>query len=153
LHILERIALYWGLSYQIVDDLKDLQSSAEAGKTACRDLSLDRPNIALAIGIGGSVERLARLLHLGDRMLRRLSAIRPAFGFLETLRVELGEETLQLTQGLASEATSWSRQRLGRRLRCTSFDLQIEASAIRCCWISTIAGTHHPKSMRYRSNN
>ncbi len=101
LQILERIALYWGLSYQIVDDLKDLlQSPAETGKTAARDLSLDRPNIALAIGIDGAAERLRRLLQLGDRMLRRLVAMRPGISFLETLRAELGEEALQLTQGL-----------------------------------------------------
>jgi geranylgeranyl diphosphate synthase, type II len=109
LQILERIALYWGLSYQIVDDLKDLRpSSAETGKTVCRDLSLDRPNIALAIGIGGAVERLTRLLHLGDRMLHRLIAIRPAVDFLQTFRAELGEEALQLTEDLAREAVGWA---------------------------------------------
>jgi geranylgeranyl diphosphate synthase, type II len=105
MQILERIALYWGLSYQIVDDLKDvLQSSAEAGKTVSRDLSLDRPNIALVIGIGGAVERLTRLIHLGDRMLRRLIVMRPGVSFLETLRAELGEEALQLTQSSYSDA-------------------------------------------------
>jgi geranylgeranyl diphosphate synthase type II len=105
LQILERIALYWGLSYQIVDDLKDvLQSSAEAGKTVSRDLSLDRPNIALVIGIGGAVERLTRLIDLGDRMLRRLLAMRPGLSFLETLRAELGEEAIQLTQSVCRDA-------------------------------------------------
>jgi geranylgeranyl diphosphate synthase type II len=105
MQILERIALYWGLSYQIVDDLKDvLQSSAETGKTVSRDLSLDRPNIALVIGIGGAVERLTRLIHLGDRMLRRLIVMRPGVSFLETLRAELGEEALQLTQSSYSDA-------------------------------------------------
>jgi geranylgeranyl diphosphate synthase type II len=105
LQILERIALYWGLSYQIVDDLKDLlQSSAETGKTVSRDLSLDRPNIALAIGIDRAAERLTRLLRLGDRMLRRLIAVRPAVAFLETLRKELGEEAFQLTHSLVRDA-------------------------------------------------
>jgi geranylgeranyl diphosphate synthase type II len=103
--IMERIALYWGLSYQIVDDLKDLlQSSAETGKTGSRDLSLDRPNIALAIGTGAATERLTRLLHLGDRMLRRLIAMRPAVAFLETLRKELGEEAFQITNSLVRDA-------------------------------------------------
>jgi geranylgeranyl diphosphate synthase type II len=103
--ILERIALYWGLSYQIVDDLKDvLQSSADAGKTVSRDLSLDRPNVALVIGIGGAVERLTRLIGLGDRMLRRLVAVRPGVSFLEILRAELGEEALQLTQSVSRDA-------------------------------------------------
>src|SRR5271168_1490677 len=99
LQMLERIALSWGLSYQIVDDLKDvLQSPVEAGETVSRDLSLGRPNIALVIGIGGAVERLTRLIDLGDRMLRRLIAIRPGVRFLETLRAELGEEALRITQ-------------------------------------------------------
>jgi len=103
--ILERIALYWGLSYQIVDDLKDiLQSSADAGKTVSRDLSLDRPNVALVIGIGGAVERLTRLIGLGDRMLRRLVAVRPGVSFLENLRTELGEEALQLMQSVCGDA-------------------------------------------------
>jgi geranylgeranyl pyrophosphate synthase len=106
LQILERIALYWGLSYQIVDDLKDLlQGPAETGKTAARDLSLDRPNIANAIGIEGAAERLRRLLQLGDRMLRRLVSIRPGTSFLETVRTELGEAALKLTQGLTVGGT------------------------------------------------
>jgi geranylgeranyl diphosphate synthase, type II len=105
LHLLERIALYWGLSYQIIDDLKDvLQSSAETGKTVSRDLSLDRPNTALVIGIGCAVERLTRLIELGDRMLRRLIALRPGVSFLENLRTELGEEALQLTQSVCGDA-------------------------------------------------
>ncbi len=97
--LLERIALFWGLSYQIVDDLKDvLQSSLESGKTASRDLSLGRPNIALAVGIDAAGERLARLIGLGDRMLRRLLVPRPELRFLENLRAELGEEARRLTR-------------------------------------------------------
>ncbi|WP_165420247.1 polyprenyl synthetase family protein [Edaphobacter modestus] len=105
LHLLERIALYWGLSYQIVDDLKDvLQSSAEAGKTVSRDLSLNRPNVALVIGVGGAVERLHRLIDLGDGMLRRLILVRPGVSFLENLRTELGAEAIQLTQSVCGDA-------------------------------------------------
>ncbi len=99
LHLVERIALYWGLSYQIVDDLKDvLQSAAETGKTVARDLSLDRPNIALAIGIPGAVERVNRLIHMGDRTLRRLMVSRPAISFLERLRSDLEEESARVIQ-------------------------------------------------------
>ena len=47
LQLLERISLFWGLAYQILDDLKDvMQSSAQTGKTAARDFDLGRPNIA-----------------------------------------------------------------------------------------------------------
>ena len=90
---LERMAMCWGLGYQMVDDLKDLlQTAAESGKTASRDLELDRPNIALAIGIPASVARLSRLIHLGDRMLARLLLLRPALAFLSKLRSDLQTE-------------------------------------------------------------
>jgi len=109
LQLLERMALFWGLSYQIVDDLKDvLQSSMETGKTAARDFLLDRPNIALVLGHEKAAERLAKLVGLGDRMLRRLILLRPNIRFLETLRMELGEEARQLTQSVSAQAVGES---------------------------------------------
>jgi geranylgeranyl diphosphate synthase, type II len=108
LQLLERIALYWGLSYQILDDLKDvLQSSSESGKTALRDLSLDRPSMALVMGIDGAFERLDRLIGLGDRMLRRLIAAKPNLVFLEKLRAVLGNEALQLTLQNCGQEVGW----------------------------------------------
>ncbi len=105
LQLLERIALFWGLSYQIVDDLKDvLQSSSESGKTPSRDLSLGRPNIALVLGVRGAAERLQRLIGLGDRMLGRLIVLRPGVRFLGNLREELGEEARQLTESVCASA-------------------------------------------------
>ncbi len=96
---LERIALYWGLSYQIIDDLKDvLQSAAETGKTVSRDISLDRPNIALAIGIPGAVDRVTRLIRLGDRALSRLLISRPEACFLDRLRGDLEKESARAVQ-------------------------------------------------------
>jgi geranylgeranyl diphosphate synthase type II len=83
IQLLERIAVCWGLGYQIIDDLKDvLQSATETGKTAARDEILDRPNIASAIGICGAVERLERLMRIGDLTLHRLLIHRPALSFL-----------------------------------------------------------------------
>lgn len=96
---IERIALFWGLGYQIVDDLKDvLQTVEQTGKTAARDALLDRPNIAVAIGVNGAVHRLTRLIDLGDRVLRRLLATRPELDFLERLRGELQEELARVTR-------------------------------------------------------
>jgi geranylgeranyl diphosphate synthase type II len=96
--LLERMAMCWGLGYQMVDDLKDvLQTSAESGKTAARDLHLDRPNIALAIGVPAAVARLTHLIRLGDRMLERLLAIRPALTFLRSLRMDLHAELSRVT--------------------------------------------------------
>jgi geranylgeranyl pyrophosphate synthase len=96
---IERISVFWGLGYQIVDDLKDvLQSSAQTGKTAARDALLDRPNIAATIGIIGAVRRLTRLIDLGDRVLHSLLASRPELDFLERLRGELQEELARVTR-------------------------------------------------------
>jgi geranylgeranyl diphosphate synthase type II len=97
--LLERIAVCWGLSYQILDDLKDLlQSEGEAGKTVARDLSLVRPNTALAIGIPRANERLRRLIRLGDRALRCLLTRRPDLSFLEDLGNNLRNEAARLPE-------------------------------------------------------
>lgn len=99
LQLLDRIAISWGLSYQIVDDLKDiLQASCETGKTTARDLSLDRPNIAVSIGVNAALYRMDRLLRLGDRTLDRLMERRPSMAFLARLRRTLQEEMLRVTE-------------------------------------------------------
>jgi geranylgeranyl pyrophosphate synthase len=96
--LLERIALYWGLGYQMVDDLKDvLGSAADTGKTVARDLLLDRPNVASAMGVPAAVERLTRFIHLGDRTLHRLLQSRPGLAFLGKLRSDLEEELVRVT--------------------------------------------------------
>jgi geranylgeranyl pyrophosphate synthase len=98
IQLLERIALYWGLGYQMVDDLKDvLGSAAQAGKTVARDLLLDRPNVASAMGIPCAVERLTRFIHLGDRTLHRLLQSRLGLSFLGKLRSDLEEELVRVT--------------------------------------------------------
>ena len=110
IQLLERIAVCWGLGYQIIDDLKDvLQGAAETGKTAARDELLDRPNIATAIGICGAVERLEKLMRIGDQTLRNLLVHRPALSFLSGLRSDLEGELRQVTESacdLAEEATA-----------------------------------------------
>lgn len=99
LQFLDHVARYWGLSYQILDDLKDvLQSDTEAGKTVARDVALDRPNIALTIGIPDAVQRLTRLIDLGMKALRHLLIARPAVSFLERLHNDLEAETSRITQ-------------------------------------------------------
>jgi geranylgeranyl pyrophosphate synthase len=96
--LMERIALYWGLGYQIVDDLKDvLDSVSQARKTTARDILLDRPNAASAMGIPGAVERLTRFIHLGDRALQQLLRSRQGLSFLGKLRSDLEEELVRVT--------------------------------------------------------
>lgn len=97
LHLIERIAAFWGLSYQTMDDLKDvLQGAVQTGKTSARDTLLGRPNIASVIGIEAAVRRLSRFLALGDRVLGRLLTVRPQLSFLETLRGRLEEELARI---------------------------------------------------------
>jgi geranylgeranyl pyrophosphate synthase len=101
IQLLERIALYWGLGYQMVDDLKDVLGSADAaGKTVARDILLDRPNVALAMGIPGAVLRLTRFIYLGDTTLHRLLKSRPGLSFLGKLRSDLEEELVRVTENV-----------------------------------------------------
>ena len=100
IQLLERVAACWGLAYQAIDDLKDvLQSAKETGKTAARDALLDRPNIASAIGVCAAVERLQRLLHVGDLAHHRLLARRSSLSFLSKLRSDLESELRKVTDG------------------------------------------------------
>lgn len=106
LQLLERIATCWGLGYQIVDDLKDvLQGADEAGKTVARDMLLDRPNLATAIGVAGAVERLNRLIQAGDRALRQLLLRRSSLSFLSKLRSDLQEELVRVTENACAVST------------------------------------------------
>lgn len=68
--LLSRLGVFWGLAYQMTDDLKDvLAATAETGKTTQRDQLLGRPNLALAEGPIRASKLLARLIALGDRAL------------------------------------------------------------------------------------
>ena len=100
LQLLHRISTCWGLSYQIVDDLKDvLETPSTSGKTVARDESLGRPNMVLAIGVGGAMNRLLRLLHLGDWNLKMLIKVRPSLSFLGEFRATLKDELDRVIEG------------------------------------------------------
>jgi hypothetical protein len=89
----------------MVDDLKDvLESTLDAGKTVARDLLLDRPNAAHAMGVPGAILRLARFLQLGDTMLRQLLKAKPELGFLGKLRNDLQEELVLATGSACATA-------------------------------------------------
>ena len=93
LRMLERLAVFWGLSYQILDDLKDVyQKPDQTGKTADRDARLNRPNVALDLGAKNSLLRVERLMRLGDRVLTRLKRRQPSLSFMEELRLRFREE-------------------------------------------------------------
>ena len=82
-HLLDRLAKLWGLSYQALDDLKDvLREQHEVGKTTGQDQTLRRPNAALELGTEAVVARLNRLAALTDRLVWRLTRLQPALAFL-----------------------------------------------------------------------
>lgn len=71
---LRRICVYWGLAFQALDDLGDvLKSRVETGKSTGRDRALARPNLALAIGVHATRERVARLGRLAGLAAERLA--------------------------------------------------------------------------------
>jgi hypothetical protein len=71
---------------------------------------MGRPNLALAIGIPAAVQRLTRLLAMGDRMLQRLVDRRPAVAFLQDLRLELDAEASKIIDHAAECSTPISLQ-------------------------------------------
>ncbi len=96
LRLLDRLSLAWGLAYQIIDDLGDVLDTHGSKKTAGRDAALNRPNLALALGLAGAFARLQRLLLLGDRLVARLGRREPRLFFLEAVRERFARETREL---------------------------------------------------------
>ena len=105
LQLLERIAVRWGLAYQVLDDLKDLLQSATAtGKTAGRDMALDRPNTASVLGTPAAIERVERLIRAGARALVQLRTRRRGLDFLDALQQKLASELARLTEAASQTA-------------------------------------------------
>jgi geranylgeranyl pyrophosphate synthase len=104
--LLERLAIFWGLSYQTLDDLKDVIHTGEAhGKTAARDACLDRPNLALSIGVPKSFDRVDRLMNLGTRVIDRLGRGRAQLAFLSEVRVQFNKEISNLSEASLTRAS------------------------------------------------
>ena len=96
---LERLSLFWGLGYQMVDDLKDvLQDAGQSGKTPARAALLGHPNVAVVLGVRPAVRRLTRFIDLGDKVFHRLVESRPRLQFLGNLRSELQQELARVTR-------------------------------------------------------
>jgi geranylgeranyl diphosphate synthase, type II len=106
IRLLERLAIFWGLSYQTLDDLKDVLSSDEIpGKTTARDAFLDRPNLALTIGIPESFARVDRLMNMADRVIARLTLRRTRLAFLRDVRVQFNKEIAHLSEAGLTRAS------------------------------------------------
>ena len=104
--LLDRLAIFWGLSYQTLDDLKDVLSTGEVhGKTTARDAFLDRPNLALTIGIPGSFDRIDRLMNMAGRVIQRLVDGRARLAFLREVRFQFNKEIAQITEASLTRAS------------------------------------------------
>ena len=106
IHLLDRLAVFWGLSYQTLDDLKDVLNGDELyGKTAARDAFLDRPNLALTIGVPESFERIDRLMNLACRAITRLVERRARLAFLREMRGQFNKEIANLSEASLTRAS------------------------------------------------
>lgn len=97
--MLDRLAVAWGLCYQILDDLKDvLHTNGESGKSSARDEEMHRPNLVLAIGIEASFRRAQRLLRISDRILAKLLRQQGQLAFLQENLQRFREEMAAISQ-------------------------------------------------------
>lgn len=102
--LLERLSVVWGLCYQILDDLKDvLHAPGEGGKTVARDAEMNRPNLALTIGLAASFRRVARLMRLSDRIVARLTVRSRGLSFLDNTRRRFQMEMEALSQSAVAQ--------------------------------------------------
>ena len=106
IHLLDRLAVFWGLSYQTLDDLKDVLYTDDLhGKTVARDALLDRPNLALSIGVPGAFDRVDRLMNLAGRIIALLTVHRSRLAFLREVRVQFNKEIARLSEASLTRAS------------------------------------------------
>ncbi|MCP5535663.1 MAG: polyprenyl synthetase family protein [Akkermansiaceae bacterium] len=90
---LELLATYWGLAYQVSDDLKDVCASSQStGKTVRQDAGKGRPNIAVCEGVSKAVNRMFHYVAKGDAVLERLVSGRREWVFLSAMRKRFEDE-------------------------------------------------------------
>ena len=111
LRLLERIAHGWGLAYQALDDLKDvLLTATDSGKTAARDALLQRPNLAIELGIRAAFDRIARLLQYGDRVFAAACRQTPQLAALQLMRAGIQHEFDLLIVRHTAAVDVWTAQ-------------------------------------------
>lgn len=80
---LRALVVYWGLAYQAIDDVQDLLStSVVAGKSVGGDRARHRPNLAIALGVPATRNRIRRWLAQAERTIQRLAQERAAWSYL-----------------------------------------------------------------------
>lgn len=99
-----RLADFWGMAYQISDDLKDIFLGENlSGKTACRDEALGRPNLPLAIGTDAAIALLTEFLGETNHILDRLKPEYPDLHkFLKEFQTKLESSSRELLKAHAA---------------------------------------------------
>lgn len=99
-HALHALRVYWGLAFQIADDLHDvLANPMQAGKTTGRDRALARPNLALALGVPATRRRLEKLVRLAAHTTARLvSRNAERWGYLQRFHADQFAAPLERAQ-------------------------------------------------------
>jgi geranylgeranyl pyrophosphate synthase len=88
--LLRRLADLWGCLYQLLDDFKDVEwGQAASGKTPLRDVSLGRPNQALALGREQALARMRQQLSRSRQLLDAAAAWPALAAALEPFHVQL----------------------------------------------------------------
>jgi geranylgeranyl pyrophosphate synthase len=84
---LESLAILWGESYQVFDDLKDqLMSADQTGKTTDRDSQLGRPNLCIEIGVKATIKHLYCLLSKSEGTIKSLRLHHDSWNCLQTFQ-------------------------------------------------------------------
>lgn len=90
---LDRLATLWGLSYQILDDFKDLLlTRRETGKTPARDGLLGRPNFPTAVGRHAAMTQLQAWIGEGRELVDAFPEKRGRWRHLARLQALLEAE-------------------------------------------------------------
>jgi geranylgeranyl pyrophosphate synthase len=98
IQLLERLGLLRGLSYQAVDDLKDVMLGEESsGKSVGRDEILGRPNLVAAEGFQPALQRLRKMMRIADQVQEKLPGNPERWNMLSLLRVTLPMTTKVVT--------------------------------------------------------
>jgi geranylgeranyl pyrophosphate synthase len=98
IQLLERLGLLRGLSYQAVDDLKDVMLGEESsGKSAGRDEIMGRPNLVAAEGFQPALQRLRKMMRIADQVQEKLPGNPERWNMLSLLRVTLPMTTRVVT--------------------------------------------------------
>lgn len=96
------VCIYWSLAFQALDDVQDvLGSTITSGKTTDRDRALDRPNLALVLGVPAARGRMMRLLAQSERAVQRLTQARARWSYLEAFQRYFAEAAAPLAAGAA----------------------------------------------------